>query len=45
MEVETRAQAVHLEEYLSQEQSQKEELGIAWTQTHLNETHNTHISP
>lgn len=40
MEVETRPQAVHLEEDLGEEQSQKEELGIAWAQTHLNETHN-----
>lgn len=40
MKVETRPQAVHLEEDLGEEQSQKEELGIAWTQIDRNETHN-----
>lgn len=39
MEVETRPQAVHFEEDLGEEQSQEEELGIAWTQKDLNETH------
>lgn len=40
VEVETRPKAVHLEEDLGEEESQEEELGVAWTQTHMNETHN-----
>lgn len=38
VEVETRPKAVHLEEDLGEEESQEEELGIAWTQTHMNGT-------
>lgn len=39
VEVETRPKAVHLEEDLGEEESEEEELSIAWTQTHKNWTH------